>query len=375
MSTTSTATEQLDLLDSIAYEFDRLNKVNAICMVFICSAVFVRVWVRSRMIKVFGKEDWTMVVTFVVYLAQASMLFAASVFGKQAFTGRPQRTDIYNQLSRASNAAYAIVLVTLKISVGFFFLRILSHRRAACYFIYVVVMLHTIVGLVYFGFSGFTCVQLKDVQAFTESCSVQDASTAVFTTVSIVDITTDFILALMGIYVLWNARLPLITKVSACVLLAVGTSGGVVSAVRLRVILEPTNPEVYMKQLLDSRRWVVLELATGMIASNLTMIRPLFHAILIRLKILTTSKNRTGSDVEDNNMGGLPHHKSSRVTRHVIISHASYSPHTEPDEWPLNDVSVDMQIRKETEVVVDEDNGNLESSSSSNTPEQRLREL
>ncbi|PNS18130.1 Glycogenin-1 [Sphaceloma murrayae] len=332
--------------------FDLLARVNAISIGLVVVSFATRLLARIKMLHLFGREDWAMVVTMALYITQSSLLFVTCSMGKQLTMGRLDLQPGYTKLNQVGNGIYALVMIALKFSLGFFFLRILSHRKAYRYAVYVIFVFSTLTGLTYWALSTFTCAQIKDVQAIDGACAVQTATTDVFTTFSVVTITSDFVLAIMAVAALWRAKLPLPTKLVAGLLLALGTVGGVASTIRLVLILQPTDPQDYLEQLFASGRWVVIEIATGIIAANLAMIRPILHKMLEKMRIISTV--RTTKMGADEGYAGNGYVVSASGGRRTTGQRSQRD--RDWDEIPLNDVNV----RKDVLVTVDEEIGRSE---------------
>ncbi|KAF2225416.1 hypothetical protein BDZ85DRAFT_279104 [Elsinoe ampelina] len=317
-----------------------LNKIETLVIVFavlITLSMLIRVYVRLAMTRIWGREDWAMVVTYLFSMTQSILSAVISETGKQLWSGNAGVAKLNDHMSRVSYGFYALTLIALKFSLGFFFLRIFSHKKIQRTIIYVTLGLHTLSGLTYFAFPVFTCVQLKALQGLTDSCALQSTSTAIFTIFSLMNILSDFIFTTMAVTALWKAKLPVPTKISACALVLIGCVGGVASIIRLAYVLQPTDPLRYTQQLFDLARWVIIELAAGILAANLAMIRPLLHDFLVRFKIISTQG-------------------TTEPSRHTGNRTAQRQVHTDRngDTFPLN------EIKRGVEVIVDAEKGSDE---------------
>ncbi|KAF4553558.1 Hypothetical protein D9617_6g092890 [Elsinoe fawcettii] len=318
-----------------------LNKIETLVIVFavfITLSMMVRVYVRLAMTKVWGREDWAMLVTYLCSMTQSILSAVIAEIGKDLWSGNASVAKLNDRLSRVSYGFYALTLIALKFSLGFFFLKIFSHKRAQRITIYTILALHTATGLTYFAFPVFTCVQLKALQGLTDSCGLQSTSTAIFALFSITNIGSDFAFTGMAVVALWKAKLPVPTKISACALVLLGCVGGIASSIRLAYVLQPTDPLRYTQQLFDLARWVVIELAAGIIAANLAMIRPLLHAFLVKFKLISTQGTTE------------PTRQTGTKTGQRIGTHTDRN----GDTFPLN------EIKREVEVVVDQEKGSDE---------------
>lgn len=83
---------------------------------------------------------------------------------------------------------------------------------------------------------------------------------------------------------------------------------------------------------------MIIELAAGIIAANLAMIRPLLHAFLMKFKLISTQG-------------------TTEPTRQTGTKTTQRQMHTDRngDTFPLN------EIKRDVEVIVDEEKGGTES--------------
>ena len=195
----------------------------------------------------------------------------------------------HEQMFEAAGATYISTLVALKISLGFFFIHIFSHRRYYKIAIYVMMGLSTVLGLTYLPIGNFTCAQFKAFPGIVNKCPqpLQNAASILFVMFSIVNITSDFALTLMACTALWQAKLPTPTKISAALLLCLGSMGGVASSIRLAIWFEPADIAKYTQETLALVRWILIELAFSVIAANLALTRPLFHSLMVKVGLIT----------------------------------------------------------------------------------------
>ncbi|KAF2149737.1 hypothetical protein K461DRAFT_323279 [Myriangium duriaei CBS 260.36] len=273
-------------------------------LVLLIASVSVRMFVRIHMIKKFGPEDWAMLATFFISTAHIILSITNCHLAIEIANGNSKLLHLYNNMFRAAGATYIATLITVKISIGYFFIHIFSHQRYKRIAIYAMMILSTLLGIAYLPLGNFSCAQFKVFPGVTKSCPapVQHAASILFVAFSIVNIGSDFALALMGCFALWQAKLPILTKISASLLLCLGSMGGVASTVRLAIWFTPADLAKYSQETLALVRWILIELAFSVIAANLAMIRPLFHAGLVKLGLIT---NIGTTNVTHQSAGGV----------------------------------------------------------------------
>ncbi|KAG8630006.1 hypothetical protein KVT40_001625 [Elsinoe batatas] len=269
----SSSTYQASIpVDQILKSIDEVKIITIVLMILTIISVLLRFYVRLGISKIFGPEDWSMLVVFLLAMAQSSISIVSIGISKRQWMGdvNPHLTVVYTDLSKASGVMYILILTGLKISLGFFFLNIFSHKKTQRKIIYTIMALSTFFGIAYLPLGYGTCAQIKVLPGLKTTCpaAVQTAASAVFGAFSLVTIVGDFALTLMAIRALYQAKLPLATKISACLLLVLGSAGGMA--------------EVYAGTLL--------------IAANLAMVRPLFHKMLVKFGVITSAEvTKTGA--------------------------------------------------------------------------------
>ncbi|KAF4549026.1 Hypothetical protein D9617_24g017400 [Elsinoe fawcettii] len=295
-----------------------LSDLKVLCIIMFalaCISILLRFFVRLRISKVFGAEDWTMVVVSLLFVAEGALILANIDISRRQFEG-----DSSDQLE---------ILYT-QISVGFFFLAIFSHRKIERWIIYVVMVLSTCCGIAYLPLGYGTCAQIKVLPGVNTTCPMvtQTAASATFAAFSIVTVVRDFTLTLLALIALYKVQLPLPTKLSACFLLVLGSVGGLASTVRLAIVLKKTDLSAYTKELFLLYRWVMVEIALGVIAANLALVRPLFHKLLSKMGAIGSS-NMTKSNPQETHKYGARSSKApgdgdelllEEVKREVVIT-------------------------------------------------------
>ncbi|PNS15205.1 hypothetical protein CAC42_8206 [Sphaceloma murrayae] len=273
--------------------------IAGVLLALVVLSVSLRFYVRIFITKIIGPEDWSMLATFLCSLAQSAISIVSCDISEAQWKGDTSASSarIYAGISKASGVLYILILIGLKISLGFFFLNIFSHKKRQRIIIYVIMGLSAFFGIAYLPLGYGTCAQLKVFPGLKTTCpaAVQTAASVVFGIFSLITIAGDFALTLMAIVALWTAKLPVPTKVSACLLLVLGSAGGVASTVRMAIVLKKTDPVAYTQELFLLVKWVLVEIALGIIAANLAMVRPLFHKVLVKMGVITSTQvTKTG---------------------------------------------------------------------------------
>ncbi|KAF4553031.1 Hypothetical protein D9617_8g050440 [Elsinoe fawcettii] len=262
-------------------ETGQIRIIAATMLAFVVITVSVRMYVRIRMLRQFAAEDWSMLC---FSTGQCCIAISVVEFGQQAVRGRPRPVALNDTLAKWSTGMFALALTTLKISLGFFFLHLFSHKRPHRIAIILLVLLSTLTGLAYFAFSVFTCTVLLKPPGTELACAIQPVAEGVFYAFSVTSIAGDFVLVLMALFTLWKAKIPLPTKALACFLLGLGAVGGVASTIRFALLARPVTVRNFRQSVYDVGKWTIIEHTTGVVAANLAMTRPLLHALFKKLR-------------------------------------------------------------------------------------------
>ncbi|KAF4552710.1 Hypothetical protein D9617_9g024990 [Elsinoe fawcettii] len=266
---------------------------------------------------------------------------------------------VNRKMTKASNGMYCLILAGLKVSLGAFFLKIFSHKRVQKLVIYALVGLTVACAVVYFCFAIITCAQLKTPPIERGRCEWQNPYNIVFYIFSVLNIAGDFILAGTGIAALWTAKLPVYTKIPACILLSMGCMSAIAAIIRFILLVQPSDQRKFTEQSLAVGQWTLVEQGSGVVAANLLMLRPLLSAFLKKIRVVSTVGHRShGTKESDFRLQDL-----HSVTRPQVA-------YTHDEGHLLNDITKEMTFR------VDEEKGSTrETYSHSSTQSMRPHRL
>lgn len=232
---------------------------------------------------------------------------------------------------------YVVTLIGIKVSLGYFFLNIFTYQRLQRTIIYTIMVSSAVLGTIYFPMASFTCAQVKVVSGSSTDCAIQPAATVMFIIFSAVNIASDFAFMVMAVGALFSARLPLVTKLSTIMLLCLGSAGGVASVIRLVICLTPVSAANYSKDNLNLLKWILIELGSSVIVTNLALTKPLFHAALIKIGL---------SDINT-------WERSDNSNAHGIVVHRVQVMEVAKDEKP----GMEMQSKMTVAIIPEGDEG------------------
>lgn len=158
---------------------------------------------------------------------------------------------------------------------------------------------YSLYGLAYFGVTTFSCGNPNNFllhQTEGTCLSIKDITVPMSYAQTALNGFTDWIFAILPLMTLYKLNMPKVTKIWACVLLALGAIGSVASLVRLKYIggLVP-GPE-FFKTSNALAVWSVIEPGLGITAVSLATLRPMFKRCLESARNTTaTPTGRSGT--------------------------------------------------------------------------------
>ena len=196
----------------------------------------------------------------------------------------------------------------LKVSLTIFFLRIVIRpwQRAV---IWAAFTLYTFYGIVYFFFAVFQC--RNPAQFFINVLEGRCLSFGILLPMgyvqSALNAVTDWVFAILPLFVLWRAQLPLRAKVTACACLLLGTLGSISSVVRIFYVHGLAPSSEFFQQAGRIGIWSTIEPGLGIIAASLATLRPLCKSCLDRARSgIRSAGNRSSTPSRNNESPRLP---------------------------------------------------------------------
>lgn len=184
-------------------------------------------------------------------------------------------------------------MVFCKISIGIFFLKLFtSTYKWQRYIIHVLVGISSVFGVIYLVMTFATCGIMVKSQASTplhtgsDWCPIQNDFMDISIVWSVLNAVTDITFQILSIQLIWNAKLNRATKMSATVLLFVGTIGGAASIAR--IVVQTPLQDIRLSGVLLGI-WSNTEAGLCITAASLVTLRPMFQSCLERTKLSISS--------------------------------------------------------------------------------------
>ncbi|PNS18679.1 hypothetical protein CAC42_5218 [Sphaceloma murrayae] len=297
----------------------QVNGLLAICIIFLvlCTAsVGARVYVRARLVRAFGIDDWFTCITLLLFwiygvlLANISTRFLANIDAYAA--GEIPITTTIPYMIVTGTCAYAAVMIAFKFAVGYFFIKIFSTNRLYRILIYISIALSTLFGAFHIIWTGLYPCQVHN-QFFIglDICTGQTQRTdwlIITALFSLFTALTDFLYAALSIIALRKVQIPEKARWVAGLLCLIGSVGGIASFVRCGLILGTIPKVSQLGESILAAIWSVIEPGLGIVAASLVTLRPLF-------KKLNEGSRRTNGTTSRDYYSGQTGHRSVTTTR------------------------------------------------------------
>ncbi|KAF2708167.1 hypothetical protein K504DRAFT_534812 [Pleomassaria siparia CBS 279.74] len=270
-------------------------------------AVLLRCYVRVRMLKGFGIDDWLMVVAMIF----AAATFACFVLETQYGMGKHFMVLVADPtaLKTVAHILYFHSLIIMigvsivKISIAYFLLR-LSPRRSHQIFLYGVIVFIVALTITCAMTLVFQCIP---VQAAWDASlrpppfgtgTAKCYSNVIFRNLGMMNsafnIITDALFATLPVPLIWSLQLNVRTKLSLIAILSLGwfaCAAAIVKAIQQFHILEDLD-WTYR----DSFSvWNFIEFTIGILAASLPTLKPLFSWALETARAMTSGNRSHGS--------------------------------------------------------------------------------
>ncbi|KAF2143414.1 uncharacterized protein K452DRAFT_268925 [Aplosporella prunicola CBS 121167] len=294
----------------------------AVCIAFLAvtwTTVCLRCYARACVIHSFGWDDATMllaVIFFTVYCT--GVIIVAYGYGGGTHTA-VAGAAIYDQWIVVSEACYISTTMLLKISIGIFFLRIISKPWQKNLIIATIVLTIIVSGFFFF-FVIFMCGNPKYflIRYVTGRCAPRSVLLALAYTHTIWNMAIDWVYACVPIALLWGTTMDLRKKITVFLILFLAVVGCSFSTVRIKYIAGLVNPSDFLWSAAMIAIWNTIECGAGITAGSLATLRPLlrgWYASASRaLSYMSpySSKRRASNSAQKSHRSGTTQSRSSR---------------------------------------------------------------
>lgn len=263
---------------------DRSGQVLGVAITFLITTwitITLRCYVRVFMVKAFGVDDWTMLATLCFFTAYLTCQIGGAVHG----TGvrRIHLTDESAQTALRfwyfCEIFYTLSTCMLKISVGFFLLRITTIRWQ----IWIVQMIMVVSGIVGIGYTSVVIFQCKPISYWwnldpnaTGKCLSSTAVMYFTFAVSGLNSFADWTFAALPVLLVKDLQMKKRMKVVVAGVIALAAIGSTATIIRLPYTksLEGYKGD-FLYRTVDFAMWSTIEVGLGIAAGSIATLRPL----------------------------------------------------------------------------------------------------
>ncbi|KAH8726920.1 hypothetical protein GQ44DRAFT_770849 [Phaeosphaeriaceae sp. PMI808] len=320
----------------------------AVNIAFITTAVIaysLRCFVRIKMVKAFGIDDYLMGLAMVFFL----FYIVASNIGIRYGTGMHHADLSAENVERATHCwwfcyiFYCWAMIFAKFSIGFLLLRI-SFRRIHTWILYAAMLTSVVAGGAFFLVTVFQCNPVSYFWAkkgHSGTCVNNDLIIGLAYLYSAFSIISDFTFAIIPGFLVWNLQLKRRAKIALIPLITMGCIASAAVIARLPFVGKFNSPD-FLWATLDIAIWSTIEQGLAITAGSLATLRPLFFLAMHQLGISTAPTGQRPSNYGNSgNMLGGTNPKSQPKSQ-------SRSDHFRPDSYKLSAV-VETNISQDSE--------------------------
>ncbi|TID20967.1 hypothetical protein E6O75_ATG05732 [Venturia nashicola] len=291
-----------------------------------------RFWVRHKR-TAWGPDDWAMLVNIPFWAVTAIATIALVFSGAGARTGTLSADEVKTcyMWFYIFQEPWCFTVVTIKCSIAFALIRICNRKRWIEWTIYASVAACFIV----IGGTGvylyFRCnpVQKNWIPTLPGVCQERSIQTVLLYAVAVVSIATDWIFAVLPIFLLWNVQLDWRVKGPVVIMLGLGIFASIAPIVRLKYIIGLNDHVNILENLGTILAWASIEVNVGMFVANLPACRPILEQIVRRSTSWTSSVSHTRS-------GGESRCYTTRRSRPCDST---------PEQWALEERPVSSKLQ------------------------------
>ncbi|KAH6644592.1 hypothetical protein C7974DRAFT_23862 [Boeremia exigua] len=277
--------------DEVARAGEQSQRLTVAFLALAWFFILLRVWTRTWIIANFGWDDASMVLAGMIFtLFSGSQLYLDGNGGGTHITSLEKLQDLTKWVV-VSESTYLVAMMTVKISIGIFFMRIVVASWHLM-LIYVTIGVNVVSSVASFFYVVFRCGPNVDryvLQQLKNQCTprVLDRfmayQSAVFSTL------TDLVFVLLPVVVLWNANMDRKSKISAGFILCLAASACICSIIRFQYVDGLTQIDDFFWNATNIAIWSTIECGASIIAGCLATLRPFLRRIFATADTITKS--------------------------------------------------------------------------------------
>ncbi|KAI8960345.1 hypothetical protein F5Y11DRAFT_330303 [Daldinia sp. FL1419] len=271
--------------------------------------VCARMFVRLRMIRSMGTDDYVMIVGMLLSLVGMGIVIAQVHYGagRHAAYLDPEVNRLGLKLNFISQPIYLWAIPIVKVSVGFFLIRISPsvYYKRILQGVMTFLMAYTFVCFMTLMLQCNNLAILWDNRIQT-TCWSQSTLQGLSYANSTVNIITDIFFALLPIPMLWNVKINARTKASLICVLGLGVFACAAAIVKAAFISNYGKTGDFLWDSANLTIWISAETNTGIIAACLPCVKPMFKTIFDSSLRYGSSRKKDSYHLRDYGQGTGP---------------------------------------------------------------------
>lgn len=265
-----------------AHEQDRgaiFLAVMGTATILACFLVILRLWVRIRIVRNIGADDWIMAASLVLVLASFSCM-ASSVhhgLGNHLDTLTQEQTSATLRMLWIGFCITPSAEALAKISISIMLMKITVSSNWKRFFMTLIVLMAIITIAIFFSVV-FSCFPIQRLWDSTRDgyCHILWRTVLLYIQ-GVMAVAYDFILATSPVVLLWSVKISRYDKGLLCGLLALGGLTGAAGIARVVYSHVTTTPDDVTWNVLPFMTWKMVELVLSIIVGCFPTLRPLFN--------------------------------------------------------------------------------------------------
>ncbi|KAF2149915.1 hypothetical protein K461DRAFT_270480 [Myriangium duriaei CBS 260.36] len=294
----------------------KATQVTALASVFLVLTsvtMAIRLYVRGFMIKSLGIDDYIMVISFLCYLGYliCQLVGVSYGIGRHRAVLEDARAEVALMCWWLCEVFYAPTTSLLKVSVGFFLLRI-TVNKYQIWIIRLFVAGSMLCGTIYFLLIIFQCNPISfwwDLDVTHKGKCINALAFAICSwVISILNSAADLTFAIVPMFLVAQTTMSSRTRVLVCILLGIASIAGIVTIIRMPYLhtLDHYKGD-FLWNTINVAALTTLECGLGITAANLATFRPLIRRVRGTTKATSTGQDRSQSRVLSLPMNNLEH--------------------------------------------------------------------
>ncbi|EFW99960.1 cation-transporting ATPase 4 [Grosmannia clavigera kw1407] len=244
--------------------------------------------------KTIGVDDYLMLAGLALYSVTASFVISACFHGSGQHASKLTTADIMTgtKLFYIAEYFYAGCTAPIKWSICVCLIRIAESRRAIVYVIWGVMGMSACATLIFIITIANICHPIQTLWGAAHGTCNARLNSDVSFFFSAVSIVTDWTLATLPAFLLWNIQMKPRVKLSCMLMLGLGAFASTATIVRLRYLTLYNDSAEFMFSTGAIGLWSVLEEGIGIISGSMPALRPLLNLSIFHGSSYNISDNR-----------------------------------------------------------------------------------